>query len=57
MLSIIFFNLTKNTEEIQIVVNELKVHFREFSFILDDAHKFLFVKLYNDILNCKTVLE
>ena len=57
MLSIIFFNLTKNTEEIQIVVNELKVHFREFSFILDDVHKFLFVKLYNDILNCKTVLE
>ena len=57
MLSLIFFNLTKNTEEIQIVVDELKIHFKEFSTILDDEHKFLFMKLYNDILNCKTVLE
>ena len=57
MMSIIFFNLTKNTKEIQIVVNELKVHFREFSTLLDDDHKLLFIKLYDDILNCKTVLE
>ena len=49
MLSIIFYNLTKNTEEVQIVVNELKKHFKEFSTMLDYSHKILFIELYNVI--------
>ena len=50
MLSIIFYNLTKNTSEIQIVVEELKKHFNEFSTMLDYSHKILFLKLYKNIL-------
>ena len=56
MLSVIFFNLTKETDEIQIVVNELKKHFREFSIMLDKNHKILFKKLYNDLLENNNVL-
>ena len=57
MLSVIFFNLFKNSDNIQIVVDEMKKHFREFSLMLDDNHKILLKKLYNDILNCNNVLE
>ena len=57
MLSLIYFNLTKNTDEILIVIYEMKKHFKEFSNMLDEYHKKLFIKLYNDILNCSNVLE
>ena len=57
MLSYIFYKLTKETDEIQIVVEELKKHFGEFSKMLDETHQKLFMKLYNDILNCNSVLE
>ena len=57
MLSVIFFNLFKNSDNIQIVVDEMKKHFTEFSLMLDDNHKILLKKLYNDILNCNNVLE
>ena len=57
MLSVIYFNLTKNTDEIQIVVDEMKKHFDEFSTLLDENHKILFMKLYKDILKCNNVLE
>ena len=57
MLSVIFFKLTKETDEIQIVVDELKKHFREFSTILDKNHKILFKKLYNDLLENNNVLD
>ena len=57
MLSVIFFNISKNTDEVQIVVEELKKHHKEFSMMLDDNHKKLLIKLYNDLLNCNHVLK
>ena len=57
MLSLIYFNLTKKTDEIQIVVDELKKHFREFSIMLDKEHKILFKKLYDDLLENSNVLD
>ena len=56
MLSVIYYNLTKNTNEIQIVVEEFKKHFGEFSTYLDKRHKKIFLKLYNNLLNCSNVL-
>lgn len=57
MLSVIYYNLTKNTNEIQIVVEEFKKHFWEFSTSLDTSHKKIFLKLYNNLLNCSNVLD
>lgn len=56
MLSVIYYNLTKNTNEIQFVVEEFKKHFGEFSTYLDKRHKKIFLKLYNNLLNCSNVL-
>ena len=57
MLSIIFYKLTKSTEEVQIVVDELKKHFKNFSINLDKKHKKLLIRLYNEISNNKNVNE
>ena len=57
LLSIIFYNLSKNSEEVQIVVDELKKHFNEFSTMLNKEHKKLLIKLFNEVINNKNVPE
>ena len=57
MLSVIFYNLSKNSEEVQIVVDELKKHFKEFFLMLDKDHKKILMNLYDRVLKNKNILE
>ena len=57
MLSIIFFKLSKNTNEVQVVVDEVKKHFIEFSSMLDNNHKKLFKNLYKDLITNKNIIN
>ena len=57
LFAVFFFNLNKDKEEIQIVIEDLKIRFEEYNNILDGYYKLLFIKLYNNILKCKTVTE
>ena len=57
MLAVIFYSLSKNSEEVQIVVDEIKKHFKEFSIMLDKNHKKLLLKLIKELLINKYVQE
>ena len=57
MLAVIFYSLSKNSEEVQIVADEIKKHFKEFSIMLDKNHKKLLLKLIKELLINKYVQE
>jgi hypothetical protein len=56
MLSVIFYKLSKNTDEVQIVVDEFKKHYKEYSTLLDYEHKILLTDLKLKLLNNKHIL-
>ena len=57
MLSVIFYKLSKNTDEVQIVVDEFKKHYKEYSLFLDNEHKILLENLKQSLLNNTHILE
>jgi len=57
MLSIIFFKLSKHSKEVQIVVDEVKKHFNDFSSKLDENHKKLLINLYKDLISNENIIK
>ena len=57
MLSVIFYKLSKNTDEVQIVVDEFKKHYKEYSLLLDNEHKILLNNLKLKLLRNKHILR
>ena len=57
LFSIIFFKLTKDSEEVQLVMEDLKIRFNEYCDLLDGKYIKLLVKLYNDVLKCTYIKD
>ena len=51
----IFYNLNKDTEEIQIVVEDLKIRYIEYNIVLKGEKKQLFIELCQNILKNKKI--
>ena len=57
LFAIIFFDLYKDSEEIQIVVEDLKIRAFEYNIFLEGKYKLLLHKLYRNILGSKKILD
>ena len=57
LFAIIFFDLYKDSEEIQIVVEDLKIRAFEYNIFLEGKYKLLLMELYRNILGCKKILD
>ena len=57
LFAIIFFDLYKDSEEIQIVVEDLKIRAFEYNTFLEGKYKILLHELYRNILGSKKILE
>ena len=55
LFAIIFFKLTKDSEEVQIVMEDLKIRFNEYCQVLDYNYIKLLIKLYKELLKCKYI--
>ena len=57
LFAIIYYEITKDSEEIQIIVEDLKIRYNEYNTVLEGKYKKLFIELYNNILKCKNILD
>ena len=57
LFAITFYNLNKNTEEIQILVEDLKIRFEEYNLVLKGKKKQLLMELYYNLINNKNILS
>ena len=57
LFSIIFFKLTKDSEEVQLIMEDLKIRFNEYCDLLDGKYIKLLIKLYNDVLKCTYIKD
>lgn len=57
LFSIVFFKLTKNSEEVQLVMEDFKIRFNEYCDTLENKYIKLLIKLYNDILKCTYIKD
>jgi glycosyltransferase involved in cell wall biosynthesis len=55
ILLLCIFNLSKNSEDVEIAVNKAKLIFNGISKNLDKMHKNLFINLYERMLNCSFI--
>ena len=57
LFAIIYYEITKDSEEIQIIVEDLKIRYNEYNTVLEGKYEKLFIELYNNILKCKNILD
>ena len=57
LFAIIFYNLNKDTQEIQILVEDLKIRFEEYNLILRNEKRQLLMKLCNNIIKNENILS
>ena len=53
----VFYNLNSNTEEIQVLVEDLKIRFFEYNLVLKGKKKQLLMELYQKILQSKYIID
>jgi len=57
LFCIIFYNLNKDNEKIQIVVEDLKIRFFEYDKYLEGEYKKLFIGLYTNLLKNENIID
>ena len=55
IFSVFFFKISKDKEEVHIVLEDLKIRFHEYCEILDSKHKKLLINLYYNLLKCNNI--
>lgn len=57
LFAVIFYNLNKDTDKIQILVEDLKIRYEEYVLVLKKGKKKLLMKLCNNIIRNKNILS